>query len=227
MIILPSLLAFAAPAQPPADGRSFGETLRHIGSEFRATFLRWEAIPYTLLVTAPFCSGALIGLLPGLAVDYGVSGRQVAWINGVGGALLTAAGAYCASLIPVRIRASIAFPISGLVNAATAAVLAFGAQRPAVYFTGTVLFLFTIGVGYALFTGVVLEFLGGSGKSGSARYAIINSLGNLPVVYMSALDGQAYAHWGPRATPAAETVLGASGAVLLLAYSLAIRGRRR
>jgi MFS transporter, PAT family, beta-lactamase induction signal transducer AmpG len=227
MIILPSLAAFAAPAQPAASGRTLGQTLRHIGSEFKATFLRWEAIPYTLLCTAPFCSGALIGLLPGLAADYGVTGRQVAWINGVGGALLTAAGAYGASLIPVRLRASVAFPISGLVNAATTGVLAFGAQRPAVYFTGTVLFLLTIGAGYALFTGVVLEFLGASGKSGSTRYSIMNGLGNLPVVYMSALDGQAYAHWGPRAMPAAETVLGGAGALLLLFFSLFAAYRRR
>jgi PAT family beta-lactamase induction signal transducer AmpG len=217
-IVLPSLAAFSAPAQPKAGGQTYQETLRHAGIEFKATFLRWEAIPYALLCTAPFCSGALIGLLPGLAVDYGVSGRQVAWINGIGGALLTAAGAYCASLIPVRLRASIAFPIAGLVNAAAAAVLAFGPQSPAVYFTGTVLFLFTIGAGYALFTGVILEFMGGSGKSGSSRYSIMNGLGNVPVVYMSALDGAAYAHWGPRGMPRVDAILSAFGASLLLAH---------
>jgi hypothetical protein len=77
-----------------------------------------------------------------------------------------------------------------------------------------------------LFTGVSLEFLGGSGKSGSARYAIINSLGNLPVVYMSFFDGRAYAHWGPRAMPAADAILAAVGAVLLLAHFL-VRRRRK
>ena len=96
----------------------------------------------------------MIGLLPQLARDYGVTGQQVAWINGVGGALLTSAGALAASLIPVRVRAPIAFLLAGLVNAATLAVLALGPLRPAVYFAGTVLFLFTIGAGYALFTGV-------------------------------------------------------------------------
>jgi MFS transporter, PAT family, beta-lactamase induction signal transducer AmpG len=247
MIVAPSLFAFAAPPQelirePGAIEvrpirfvpkilvrwfRLLQRALAPVWSEFKTTFLRWEAIPYTLLITAPFCSGALIGLLPGLAVDYGVTGAQVAWINGVGGALLTAAGAYCASLIPVRVRASIAFPVAGLVNSATAAVLAFGAQRPAVYFTGTVLFLFTIGAGYALFTGVVLEFLGGSGKSGSTRYSIMNSLGNLPVPYMTFLDGRAYAHWGPRGMPAAETILGASGATVLLVFSIYAARRRQ
>jgi PAT family beta-lactamase induction signal transducer AmpG len=167
----------------------------------------------------------LIGLLPALAADYGVTGSQVAWINGLAGALLTAAGALVASLIPVRVRAPIAFLLAGLLNAATMAVLSLGPQTPAVYFTGTVLYLFSIGAGYALFTGVVLEFLGGSGKSGSARYAIINSLGNLPVAYMAFLDGRGYAHWGPRAMPGMDAILSAAGITLFLGYFLFRRTR--
>ena len=119
-----------APAQTVAGGQGVGQTFARIGREFKQTFLHWDAIPYTMLVTAPFCSGAMIGLLPSLAADYGVTGEQVAWINGLGGALLTAAGAFLASLIPIRVRAPIAFILAGLLNAATMAVLAIGPQRP-------------------------------------------------------------------------------------------------
>ena len=113
-----------------------------------------------------------------------------------------------------------------VVCALTLAVLALGPLRPAVYFTGTVLFLFSIGVCYAMFTAVALEFLGSSGKSGSSRYAIINSIGNLPVAYMAFLDGRSYAHWGPRAMPAADAVLGTIGATLLLAHFVISRRRK-
>lgn len=227
MIVAPSLLAFASPPQTMIRESHASEAVARIVREFKQTFVRWEAIPCTLLVTAPFCSGALIGLLPGLASDYGVTGAQVAWINGLGGALLTAAGATVVSFIPVRIRASIAYPVSGLVNAATVAIFAIGPPRPAAYFLGTALFLFTIGAGYALFTGVSLEFLGGSGKSGSARYAIINSLGNLPVVYMTWLDGRGYAHWGPRGMPAVDAIASAAGATVLLAHFVIKRRYRQ
>ncbi|MGB7264235.1 MAG: MFS transporter [Terracidiphilus sp.] len=227
LVILPSLFAFGAPPQKMISEHTARESAAHIWREFKQTFLRWEAIPYTLLITAPFCSGAMIGLLTGLAADYGVTGRQVAWINGVGGALLTAGGAYAASLLPVRIRAPIAFLLVGLVNAATMAVLALGPQTPAVYFTGTLLYLFSIGAGYAFFTGVALEFLGGSGKSGSSRYSIINSLGNLPVAYMAYLDGRAYAHWGPRGMPAADAILSAAGATILLGHFVLSRRRKQ
>lgn len=225
LIVLPSLAALAAPSQPAAGEPSPRATAARIGSEFKSTFLRWKAIPYVLLITAPFCSGAMIGLLPGLARDYGVSGPQVAWMNGAGGALLTAAGALSAALIPVRVRAPIAFPLAGLINAAALGVLAVGPLRPAVYFLGTLLFLFTIGIGYALFTAVALEFLGGSGKSGSSRYALINSLGNVPVAYMSYIDGRGYAWWGARGMPRADAVLSAAGAAALLAWFV-LSGRK-
>ncbi len=218
MIFLPSLAALAAPPQPLLHEHSARETAARIWCEFKSTFLRWEALPYALLVASPCASGAMIGLLPELARDYGVNGAQVAWINGLVGAVLTTAGALSASLIPVRVRAPIAFLVAGLVNAATLALLSLGPQSPAIYFAATVLYLFSIGAGYALFTGVALEFLGGSGKSGSSRYAIINSLGNIPVVYMTWLDGRGYALWGPRGMPRMDALVSAAGISLLLAY---------
>ena len=219
LVALPALTAFAMPAQPVLSESARATALR-IWREFKSTFLRWEAIPYTLLITFPMCSGGMLGLLPELARDYDVGGSAVAWINGAAGALLTTLGALAVPLIPVRVRASVAYLVAGLANAVALAILAIGPLRPAVYYTGTVLFLFTIGACYALFTGVALEFLGISGKSGSSRYSIINSIGNLPVAYMAWVDGRGYAHWGPRGMPAADAVLSTAGAALLLAHFL-------
>ncbi len=218
MIFLPSLAALAAPPQSLVHEHSAQETAARVWREFKSTFLRWKALPYALLIASPCASGAMIGLLPELARDYGVNGAHVAWINGLGGALLSTAGALAASLVPIRVRAPIAFMVAGLVNAATLALLSLGPQRPAIYFASTVLYLFTIGAGYALFTGVALEFLGGSGKSGSSRYAIINSLGNIPVVYMTWLDGRGYAHWGPRGMSGIDALVSAAAVCLLLAH---------
>jgi len=223
LIALPSLAALAAPGQKTVSEDGARQTLARIWREFKTTFLRWEAIPYTLTITLPMGSGALIALLPGLAADYHISGQQVAWINGVGGALLMAAGALSASLLPARVRAPVAYLLVCLVNAVALAILGLGPLRPRVYFVGTVLFLFTIGACYAFFTAVVLEFLGGSGKSGSARYAIINSLGNIPVAYMEFLDGRSYALWGAHAMPAGDALLSAVCGVLMLVYFLTRR----
>jgi Na+-driven multidrug efflux pump len=70
---------------------------------------------------------------------------------------------------------------------------------------------------------VVLEFMGDSGKSGSGRYSIINSLGNVPVLYMALVDGWGGDRWGGRGLAGAEAVVGGIGASVLLIYFLSRR----
>ena len=98
------------------------------------------------------------------------------------------------------------------------AVLAFGTLRPSTYFAGTLLYLFTVGCCYSLTTAVTLEFMGASGKSGSGRYSVINSLANVPVLYMIWVDGWGGAHWGPRGLPGMEGVMELLAAGALLGY---------
>jgi PAT family beta-lactamase induction signal transducer AmpG len=222
LIAVPSFAAFAAPdrATNIDHNRTLKQTFSCIWQEVKATFLRWRAIPYTLLMIFPMCSGAAIGLLPGIAQDYHVTGQQMAWINGLGGALLTAAGALSATFIPARIRASVAYLSVGIINEATIAILWLAPLSPFTYYIGATLYLFTIGACYALFTAVVLEFLGSSGKSGSGRYSVINGLGNVPVLYMTTVDGAGGKLWGARGLAGTDAVVGSIGAVILLTYFL-------
>lgn len=220
LIVLPSLAALAAPEQSIQAGEGIKQTFACIWWEFKETFLCWRAVPYTLIMLFPMCSGAAIGLLPGVAQDYGLTGQQMAWMNGIGGALLTAAGSLAATFVPARVRASVAYLSVGLANEATIAILWLGPLRPTTYYVGATLYLFTIGACYALFTAVVLEFLGRSGKSGCSRYSIINSLGNVPVAYMTAVDGRGGKLWGARGLAGTDAVVGAIGAAVLLTYFL-------
>ena len=221
LIAVPGLFAFVAPKQEVVVEQGFSRTMRLIWGEFKSTFLKWRAVPYTLTMVFPLASGAAVGLLPGVAASYGVGGQQVAWMNGLGGAGLMAMGSLTATLIPVRLRASVAYLAVALINASTLGVLWLGPLRPGTYYVGVTLYLFTVGAAYAMFTAVVLEFLGSSGKSGSGRYSIINSLGNVPVVYMLAMDGWGGNRWGVRGLSGTEAVMGAVGAAVLLAYFLA------
>jgi PAT family beta-lactamase induction signal transducer AmpG len=194
--------------------------MRKVWEECKTTFFRWEALPYIGCMTFPMGSGAAIGLLPGVARQFSVSGDNVAWMNGLAGGLLVAAGSATASLLPARVRAGTMYMIVCLVNCATLCVLWLGPLRPSTYYVGVTLYLFTVGTCYAMFTAVVLEFLGHSGKSGSGRYSIINSLGNVPVQYMLLLDGLGGDKWGGRGLAGVEAVVGAVGAAILLAYFL-------
>jgi PAT family beta-lactamase induction signal transducer AmpG len=209
MFALPALTAFAAPKQETPGAKTFADTRRRIGREFVETFWRWEAIPYVLCILFPMGSGAAIGLITGVAKSYGVNGTHVAWMNGFGGAVLMGAGSLAAALIPAKSRAPVVYTLLGLLNAAALAVTWLGLLRPTTYYLGVTLYLFTAGAAYAYFTAVVLEFLGQSGKSGSGRYSIINSLGNVPVLYMIRVDGWGGDKWGPRGLSGVDAVVSA------------------
>jgi PAT family beta-lactamase induction signal transducer AmpG len=219
LIGAPALFALAAPPQAAISAGSFGETMRRIWAECKATFWRWEAIPYTACMVFPMASGAAIGLLSGSAGQWGVNGNGVAWMSGLGGVLM-AGGSAAAAILPTKVRAPVMYMVTALVNCAALCVLWLGPMRPSTYYVGVTLYLFTVGTCYAMFTAVALEFLGHSGKSGSGRYSIINSLGNVPVLYMIALDGWGGDRWGGRGLAGAEAVVGAFGAAILLAYFL-------
>ena len=221
LIGFPALFALVAPKQDEIAIGSFGATMHRVWQECKATFFRWEAVPYTCCMIFPMGSGAAIGLLSGSARQYGVSGDNVAWMNGLLGGLLMAGGSAAATLLPTRVRAPIMYMLVALVNCAALMVLWLGPLQPGTYYLGVTLYLFTVGTCYAMFTAVVLEFLGHSGKSGSGRYSIINSLGNVPVQYMILVDGWGGDRWGGRGIAGAEAVVGGIGATLLLIYFLA------
>ena len=225
IIGLPALLALAAPRQDEISTGTFGRTMHRVWVEFKATFLHLRAVPYTLCMLFPIATGSAVGLIPGIAKSYHVSGDSVAWVNGLIGGLLTAAGSLAGTAIPARISAPVIYLCVGIVNAATIAVLWLGPMTPGTYYVGVLLYLFTVGTAYGLFTAVVLEFLGDSGKSGSGRYSIINSMGNIPVLYMIVVDGWGADRWGPRGLPGIDCVVGGLGAALLLSYFL-LRGKK-
>lgn len=220
MIGLPALIALAAPRQEEISTASFGATMRRIGSEAKATFWRWEAVPYTACMLFPMASGGAVGLLSGVAKQYGVDGDHVAWINGLLGGLLMAAGSGVMAMLRTRVGATVLYMVTALINCIPLALLWLAPLQPWVYYIGVLGYLFTVGCCYAMFTAVVLEFLGDSGKSGSGRYSIINSLGNVPVLYMIALDGWGGDKWGARGLAGTECVLGGIGGALLLIYFL-------
>jgi PAT family beta-lactamase induction signal transducer AmpG len=114
-----------------------------------------------------------------------------------------------------------------LVNAVTLAILWLGHLDPRTYFIGVTFYLFTVGIGVAAFTAVILEFMGDAGKSGSTRYSLINSLGNVPVQYMILADGWGGDRFGARGVAGTECVIGAAGCLAFLAWLVIMRPTAR
>jgi PAT family beta-lactamase induction signal transducer AmpG len=221
-VLLPALAVLAVDAPPPQRAGAHngpGAQLATMGREFKTTFLRWSALPSLLLLMSPLASGGAIGLLPGLATDYRVSGTEVAWLNGMAGALLTAAGALLLALVPKRADPRLTYVYFGLINAASMGILCLGPTNRTTYLAGTILYLVSVGAGYANFTAVVLQVIGKAGASACSRYSIAVGLGNAPVAYMAAVDGLGSKWWGTRGLSGIDmTVSTMFGVLYLVGY---------
>jgi len=218
-VMAPALLVLLLHEPPLAKiDTGFAAQMSIMGREFKKTFLRLSALPAVLLLVSPLGSGGAMGILSSIAKDYGVSGNQVAWTNGIAGGLLTLAGALGMSLMPARFDIRIAYAVTGLVNAAVLAVFCVGTPRPWMYLLGSGLFLFTVGACWAMYSALVLKIVGAPGRSGSGRYAIGVSVANLPVAYMAALDGWGAKWFGPKGLPGIDMVLSGAVALAFLAW---------
>jgi len=219
MIAVPGVLAlFLKEAEVVGKHDPFGEVLRLIGVEFKHTFLKWKAVPILLMLGAPFGSGAALNLLPSLAPDYGMSVDQVAWMNGLGGGLLTALGALLVGFLRMPDDLRPVYAWLGLGNALTLGILLLGHPRPVTYLASVTLYMITIGACYGVFTALVLKLLGVSGKSGGSRYAIAVSLGNLPIFYMSVVDGLGARWFGTKGEPGIDLAVSGIAAVFALVW---------
>lgn len=233
MIALPTLSALAAPAQQTFSNGNFGESLRSVGAEFKRSFWTWRAVPYIVCMLAPAGTGSAIGLLPGVAAQYQFGGDSVAWIDGLAGGLLLAGGALLFAAVPwllqqmrIRVGAMVLTGSIWLVNSMTLVIFWLGHPDPRTYFIGVTLYLFTVGIGYAASTSVILEFMGDAGTSGSMRYSLINSLGNVPVQCMILVDGWGGDHFGMRGLAGTECVVGAFVSAVFLSWLLIRRPTR-
>src|SRR4029077_20908845 len=75
------------------------------------------------------------------------------------------------------------------------------------------------GVAYAAFTALVLEVLGKRGHAAGTAYSLLVASGNLPITYMTWLDGVGYKYSGARGLMGVDALANGIGAVLLLLFA--------
>ena len=216
---VPGLLALMI-KEPEVSGRGepFGAVIAAMGREFKVTFLNWKGVPLLLMLVAPLGSGAALSLFSTMAPAYGVSMNGVALMNGVLGGLLSALGALLVGYLRLPADRRPVYAWAAILNAGCLAIMLLGHPQPLTYYAGTGLYSLTVGGCYALFTGLVLQLLGVSGKSGGSRYAIALSLGNAPVVYMTKVDGLGAKWFGIEGLAGTDAVVSGGIAALFLVW---------
>lgn len=195
LLALPALVALTVAEPAPAPVPGFRDRLARIAGEIRTLIRsprrRWGAV----LLISPAGTGAALGLLPAIASHYSVGATGVMWVNGAAGGVLLALGALCGTLIPGDWDRRLTYAGAAFTNALGTLVL-IAANRPSIYFAGTVLYLLTNGLVWARFVALLVEVVGAETRDASTFYSALNAAGVIPLLFMIWVDGFGYNKFG-------------------------------
>jgi PAT family beta-lactamase induction signal transducer AmpG len=193
MLIGAGALRFV-PDVRPITGESVGHRIRAMGRDLLDLMRTPIGLLTTIFVTSAIGSGAMNNLWSAVAPDWHTGADTVALVTGVLNGILSAIGCVAGGWITDRVGRWWAYFGSGILIGLVAIALALTARTPAAFSTGVLCYAFSCGLAYAAFSAIVLLAIGRG--AASTKYALLSSFGNLPVIYMTALDGWAHDRFG-------------------------------
>jgi len=176
-----------------------------------------------LICFLPIGTGAASNLWSAVAGDWKASADTVALVTGALGGLVSAAGCLAGGYACDHMDRKAAYALYGILQALCAVAMALSPRTEIMYVVFTLAYAFIMGLTYAGFSAVVLEAIGRG--AAATKYSLFASLSNMPIGYMTAVDGWAGARWGPAGLLHTEAAI-AMVAVLLFVGIAAIRARK-
>lgn len=173
-----------------------------------------------LICFLPIGTGAASNLWAAIAADWRAPANTVALVTGALGGVASAFGCLAGGYACDRMDRKKAYWLFGLVQGACAVAMAFSPRTEAVYVVYVLLYAFVSGLTYAAFSAVVLEAMGLG--AAATKYNVFASLSNMPIQYMTLVDGWAHTRWGAGAMLYVEAAMCLVGiAVFMAAAGLA------
>jgi PAT family beta-lactamase induction signal transducer AmpG len=148
----------------------------------------------TVLVISPIGAAAMNNLWSAVAPDWRTDANTVALVTGVLNGLLSAVGCVVGGWAADRLGRWWAYFGSGVLLAIVAIIMAVVSRTSTAFAFGVLSYAFAGGIAYAAFSALVLYAIGKG--AASTKYALLSSFGNLPVIYMTAINGWAHDRYG-------------------------------
>lgn len=176
----------------------------------------WMGLAFFL---SPVGSAAIANLISSVGPDYHASDAQVAFVSGIAGGLLSALGCVIGGFLCDRINRMTAYALAGLISVPFSLWMALRTGSPLAYAGGYTGYALAAGIAYAAFTALELDVLGRRQHAAGTAYSLLGASGNLPIVYMTWLDGVGYKHSGARGMMGMDALANVLFGVVLLAFS--------
>ncbi len=218
-LFLPALAAFRIVEKPQAGRMGILPLFAALGRDMWDVLWNWRTFAGLLFFLSPAGTGAVTNLISSVGPDYHASNAEVAWISGVGGGLLLGAGGLVGGYVCDRLHRMTAYAVFGMLCGGFAAGLALAPKTPVTYGVGYAGYALATGFAYAAFTALVLEVLGQNRRAAATGYSLLVSAANLPIAYMTWLDGVGYKHVGARGLMGVDALANGAGGLVLLAIA--------
>ena len=177
-----------------------------------------------LICFLPIGSGAASNLWAALAGDWRATADTVALVNGVFGGVVSAFGCIAGGYLCDRMNRKTAYCLYGLLQALCAVAMAMAPRTESMYIVFTMAYWFITGLTYAAFSAVVLEAIGHG--AAATKYSVFASLSNMPIGYMTYVDGWAHAKWGAGGMLYNEAAICVAGLLVFIAVAAGLWKRR-
>jgi PAT family beta-lactamase induction signal transducer AmpG len=221
MLCAAALLFIREPPMPPR-AESYLATLRGLGRDLWQVARSRGGSLALLICFLPIGTGAASNLWAGVADDWHASADTVALVTGVFGGIASMIGCLGGGYLADRMNRKVAYALYGVLQALCAVAMAFAPRSEWMYVVFTMTYAVLNGFSYAAFSAVALEAIGRG--AAATKYNLFASLSNMPIGYMTAIDGWAAARWGAGGMLNVEAVV-ALVAVLLFAGVAALAAR--
>jgi MFS transporter, PAT family, beta-lactamase induction signal transducer AmpG len=218
-----ALAGVPSPARPPGEPgltASLGATLK----DFWQLVRNRSGVLVLVLCVLPIGSGAASGLWSAVAGEWRASADTVALVSGVLGGIISAAGCIIGGWLCDRMDRKTAYVWFGIFQAAAAVAMALFPRNPAMFVLWSSVYAFITGFTYAAFSAFVLEAIGKG--AAATKYSALASLSNMPIYYMTNIDGWAHDRWSSSGMLLTEAGLGVVGAVIFIALAKTLLRRR-
>lgn len=218
LIALPAFAVMAV-HEPAPPQRRLAHELGAVARDIRATLRRREVRVGLVYFLSPVGAGALSNLFSAVAREYHARPGVVIWIVGLA-AVLTPVGALVGGFVCDRFDRWLVYPLAALTAASSAVCMAAAPLTPVTYVTGAASYALTLGFCYAAFMALAFQLVGPDTAASATRFSLFMAAVNVPVVYMTRLDGWGYTHFGVRGMLLVDGLSNALfGVVFLLARS--------
>lgn len=199
-------LLFVAEAEQAHRKLLYLESLREVAVDVWQTAKSRVGFLALLICFLPIGCGAASGLWSAVAGDWHAGADTVALVNGVLSGVISAIACVIGGYLCDRMDRKFAYALFGVFLAAVALVMAAAARTETMFIVFTLSYAFVQGLNYASFSAVVLEAIGRG--AAATKYNLYASLSNMPIAYMTIVDGWGYGRWHANGLLAADALTG-------------------